>query len=129
LVNQSDRKEILFSEAFWVKKVLSLTPPVMLADWEENLRFILAIMDGATVSSKELTERPYIEMALYCGSHLEPYVRNSQLNPQQANQKGKLYPAIGEAGPVIELEVGLPRRLNAEGVNILVKHGIPDASG
>jgi hypothetical protein len=66
-----------------------------------------------------------MEIALYWGSGWERYLGNSELHPQQADQKGKFYPAVGDAAPVIELEVGLPRRLSPEGVEILVRHGIP----
>ena len=105
-----------------------LSQPVFLTDWSETLRFNLAVLGGASVSSKELAERPHIDMALYWGNGWERYLGEgveTRLHPQQADQKGKFYPAVGDAAAVVELEVGLPHRLNAEGLEILAKHGIP----
>lgn len=111
-----------------------LDRPVILSDWEENLEFMTGTSDPTDVRPEELEGRPYLELALFWGPEWTRYVDEGQplaaLQPEQANQHGRFYPAYGERGPVLTLGVvpgpgTLTRRAEPRAAEVLLRHGIP----
>ena len=111
-----------------------LTKPVILSNWRENLEFMSSITQESSVTPEELRRRPYVKLALFWGPEWAQYVEEGKpidrLRPEQANQQGRFYPAVGRAGPVVTLDmppgsVGPSwRQVREAGIRILLKYGI-----
>lgn len=111
-----------------------LAQPVVLDDWQENLTLMVAATEDAGLSADKLRGRPYFRLAFFWGQEWAAYVDAgkplSALRPEQGNQAGRFYPAIGDAGPVLTFDSipgtgPLTRRLEQAGVAVLARHGIP----
>jgi len=111
-----------------------LTRPVILDDWQENLTLMLAATDNAGISADALQGRPYVRLAFFWGPEWAQYVDAgkplSALRPEQGNQHGRFYPAVGNEGPILTFDDRLAtpanvRRLDQTGVSVLAHHGIP----
>jgi len=111
-----------------------LAQPVVLDDWQENLTFMVAATEDAGLSADTLRGRPYFRLAFFWGQEWAAYVDAgkplSALSPEQGNQAGSFYPAVGDAGPVLTFDSipgpgPLTRRLEQAGVAVLARHGIP----
>ena len=113
--------------------------PITLADWNENQQLMLAIPGpGTPTSARAFHGRPYVELALFWGPNWK-YLRNSpesvaRLRPDQANQRGWLFLADGQQPAAVVLDPpALPalsatlmvRRVGAEGIAVLTRHGVP----
>lgn len=95
---------------------------------------MLAIADEASVTPQALAERPYLELAFFWGPEWGRYVDGGgpldALRPEQGNQHGRFYLAIGAAAPVFTFD-SIPgpgtviRRVEPQAVEILARHGIP----
>jgi len=107
----------------------TLSKPVILDDWQENIDLMHAVAEGEEVPAKELNSRPYFELALFSGPYWVRYVEDGNstdaLNSESADQRGRFYPAVGEAAPIIAYDVGLAHRVGPKGVAILSRHGVP----
>ena len=119
----------------WVLMIYGepLPHPVILTNWVENHRFMLAVAKDAEISDGQLAGRPYLNLALFWGPDWVGYANDSKaagkLRPEQANQRGRFYPAVGELAPIVTLDQGLGRgytrrRVDQEGIKILARHGI-----
>jgi hypothetical protein len=111
-----------------------LAQPVVLDDWQENLTLMVAAAEDAGLSADKLRGRPYFRLAFFWGPEWTAYVDAgkplSALRPEQGNQAGRFYPAVGDAGPVLTFDSipgpgPLTRRLEPAGVAVLARHGIP----
>jgi hypothetical protein len=99
-----------------------LLRPVLLADWNENLEFGVAVA-GAPRTRDKLAKRPRFRIAEFWGWIGPPPTR-----PGQAGQHGWFYPAHGLRGPVIVLMADgilVPRVAPARVLRILARHGVP----
>jgi hypothetical protein len=107
----------------------TLSNPVVLNDWQENIDLIHAIAEEAGVEPGELDGRPYFELAFFSGPFWVQYVDDGKpldkLRSESGDQQGRFYPAVDGAAPIITYDVGLARRVAPEGVAILSRHGIP----
>jgi hypothetical protein len=104
-----------------------LARPVLLANWSENLRLLVAVANaprakGAAV--RGLSRRPRFDLAEFWNwSYLPRPTR-----PSEANQHGMFYPAHGGRPPVIVITVdgtNVPRLLPAAVLQIFRRHGVP----
>jgi hypothetical protein len=112
-----------------------LARPVILDDLDENLDFMLAITEPAGVGPDALAGRPSLSLALFWQHQTwEQYVRASgslaALRPEQAEQRGRFYPASGTTEPIVVLDAvpgpgTLVRRVAPQGLAILARHGVP----
>jgi hypothetical protein len=110
-----------------------LTRPVVLADSQENETLMLAATDIAAISGDQLKGRPYFRLAFFWGPEWAQYVDSGKpltaLRPEQGNQQGRFYPAVGRQGPVLTFDDSPSptnvRRLDQAGVSVLTLHGIP----
>jgi hypothetical protein len=95
---------------------------------------MLSISEMASVNDADLRERPYVEMAYFWGREWAPdrieRSHTAKVEPQQANQHGRFYPAYGNAEALVTFDP-VPgsgpskRRITEEGLVILTKYGIP----
>lgn len=99
-----------------------LLRPVLLADWWENLEFMVAVAD-APRAKVNLARRPRFRLAEFWGWAGPPPTR-----PGQANQHGWFYPAYRSGRPVIVITANgiiVPRVAPARALRILAGHGVP----
>ena len=111
-----------------------LQKQMVLSDWYQNQKLMLSITEVASISDRDLQERPYIEMAYFWGPEWARYLVDEgaidKLQPQDGNQHGRFYPAYGNAEAVVTFDQ-IPgsgpskRRIKEEGLSILAKYGIP----
>ena len=94
-----------------------LERPVILANMDENLQFMLAVTQPFSPPTR-LAGRPFYEVAMFWGPEWQKYIADGStltaLKPEQANQHGRFYPAAGNEPAVFEF-VDQPGRLNAGG--------------
>jgi len=106
----------------------TLTKPVVLDDWKENIDLIHALGEEAKVQQEELAGRPYFEFAFFSGPYWVQYVDDGrpldQLRLESGDQRRRLYPGGGGSAPIITYDAGA-RRVAPEGIAILSRHGIP----
>jgi hypothetical protein len=100
-----------------------LARPIVLGDWNENLKLLLAVANAPTVTAG-LRGRPKLDLAEFWAWSGRP----RPTRPRDANQHGSLYPAHGGRRAVIVLTVAggsAPRAVTAAVRSILVRHGVP----
>lgn len=111
-----------------------LSWPVILDDWEENLRLMGAISDAATLQPEALEGRPYLHLAYFWGPEWDTYIQAGKpaaaLRPEDGNQHGRFYPATGDQPAIVTFDVipgpGVPiRQITPDGLAILQRHGVP----
>lgn len=112
-----------------------LPQPIILDDWQENLALMSATVEDPpppTVSDADLAARPSIDLALFWDATIwEPLVLQhglSSLQPQDANQHARFYPAIGANAPLfVGRAAGVfgPHRIGVRGLDVLARHGVP----
>ena len=106
-----------------------LKKPVLLSDWGEIFKLITTSTESAGITSKELKDRPRMELAFFWGPDWVRYVdegnRLDKLRPEDANQNGWFYPAFADAEAVIWTNGSSISRVSEEGLKILARHGIP----
>lgn len=114
----------------------SLRERVVIADWRENLRLMGGLIPQRSITDSALERRPYVDVAMFWGTHWRDYSDTPEklrlLQPSQANQFGRLYPADGGAPAVFVfrfgMAAGLPqmpyRSVGAEAIDVLVRHGV-----
>ena len=117
-----------------------LERPVLIEDWEDNARIIAAINSPVVAEVEALASRPFYEFALFWGSEWVQHMNEGRpvagLKPEQANQRGRLYPAVGaapalfmfadEPGPMQRGTriMGLVRSVEQEGLDVFAKYGL-----
>ena len=116
-----------------------LPAPITMADWEENLQFMLAIpARGTATSGSTLRGRPFLELALFWGPEWQHLSRApesvARLRPDQANQRGWLFLAQGDQPAAVVLDPPvlsalspplMVRDVGPKGIAVLTKHGVP----
>jgi hypothetical protein len=114
----------------------ALAEPVLLDDAEEVFTLYQSFFfDGRSVERAELRGRPSLRLALFWNSFLwEPYVREgrlAELRPVDANQFGRLYPAMGGEPALVDLPGygKWPKVVDAKARAILEDHGVPVRPG
>lgn len=107
---------------------------VVLADWEENARFMDSIVSEVEESPDDLDDRHFLHLAFFWGEAWAEALAGGELPvnlaPEQANQHGKFYPATEDRVALVWLESvpGSPaglRRVAPDGIAILKDHGVP----
>jgi hypothetical protein len=107
---------------------------VILDRWEQNLRFMLAVKDGVDIDPGSLIGRPHLDLSLYWGPDWKKYMEQSgrpeTLSPNQSNQRGRFYPAVGSNPAVVELDSSQTRApryrsVSADGLMLLTNLGVP----
>jgi hypothetical protein len=101
-----------------------LPKPVLLANWQENLRFELAAANAPRARPSATLHRPRYDLALFWGwtDEMVP------TRPTDANQHGWFYPALVGRRALIDLMVNgvrAPRVAPVELLVILKLHGVP----
>jgi len=106
-----------------------LTKPVIMDDWQENIDLIHATANEAAIGSPELVHRSFLELELFAGPFWVKYAEANNvrdaLRPESADQRARFYPAYEGTPPIMTYEAGPPRQVDAKGLAILRRHGIP----
>jgi hypothetical protein len=104
-----------------------LAEPVVLDDWSENGRLLVAIGDGPRAKRaalRGLARRLRFDLAEFWG-----WSANSRpTDPRAASQHGLFYPAHGRKPAIFKVMVEgtrVPRIASARALAILARHGIP----
>jgi hypothetical protein len=104
-----------------------LRHPVLLANWNENLRLLLAVANSRPAGSalaKTLHGRRKLDLAEFWAWSGKPRPTKAS----DANQHGSFYPAHGSLPAVIDITVqgvAAPHRVSATVLKILRRHGVP----
>jgi hypothetical protein len=112
-----------------------LAEPVVLSDWEANLRLLTESKAGAVVSPTELTGRDKISLALFWGPEWAEYAdRTNVAAPpiEEANGGATVYVATDGAPAAIETVfdgVREARVMPAAAVAVLEQAGVPVTGG
>lgn len=100
-----------------------LKRPVMLDDWAENLRLVIATVDAPVAKdtvTRSLSRRPSFDLALFWAWGDRP----RPTRPGAASQHGSFYPAHRSQPAVIDLTGDL-RLASRRVLRILGRHGVP----
>lgn len=110
----------------------SLERPVLLSDWDEAAELYWSFsFDGTAADPASLEGRPSLRLGLFWDSHVwDPYVRQGrlgELRPEQANQVGRFYPAVGDEPALVDVPGygQWPKIADAQALKILERHGVP----
>ena len=101
-----------------------LPRPATLGNWMENLAFETSLLHARRPTSGWQDNRPRYELALLWGVPAKPI----PTRPNEANQHGWFYPAVGGRRAVVKLRVSgedFPRVASPETLRILAPHGVP----
>jgi hypothetical protein len=104
-----------------------LSRPVLLGDWNENLRLLSAVARAPTAKPavvRGLRRRPHLDLAEFWGWSGRP----PPTRPRDASQHGAFYPARRSSPAVVVLMVDgsrAPRLAPAAALRILARHGVP----
>jgi len=120
---------------FIIASGILLPRPILLDDWQENLTLMGATVEDdvlVDISTADLAIRPSIDLALFWDATIwEPLVQRQglgSLQPQDANQHARFYPATGSAAPLfVGMADGVfgPHRMGERGLAVLARHGVP----
>jgi hypothetical protein len=104
-----------------------LSHPVLLADWNENLRLLLAVGDAPPARGAALVglrRRPRLDLAEFWAWSARP----RPASPARASQHSSFYPASGSKPAIVVMTVrGVtgPRVASKQVLRILERHRIP----
>jgi hypothetical protein len=104
-----------------------LHQPVLLDDWSENGRLLLAIGNGPRAKRpalRGLARRPRFDIAEFWNWNFLP----APTDPREAAQHGLFYPAHGRKPAIFKVMVEgtrAPRLASARALAILAHHGVP----
>lgn len=104
-----------------------LRHPVLLGNWNENLRLLLAV-DSSPVARKALRQGLAHRRRLGVAEFWDWSGKPRPTNPRDANQHGWFYPAHGSQAALIQITVSaefVPRLATAKVLSILRRHGVP----
>jgi hypothetical protein len=114
---------------FIVASGLVLRNQVVLDDHSENLRLYISVVEAKRrVDSGGLTGRPVLDLAMYWGDRWETVARTEGLDPAEADQHGRFYPATGDEPAIIQLPLAEqpgPVQAPKVALSILRRHGVP----
>jgi hypothetical protein len=102
----------------------AIARPIVLGNWPENARLLLAIANASFSHGVPLVGRPRLLLAEFWGWSGKP--RPS--SPRFANQRGWFYPAHGDEPAVFELKVdgtARPRVAPRAALGVLARYGVP----
>jgi len=106
-----------------------LERPIVMADWQENHTVMGSLSEESAVKDRQITEREYLDVSLFWGPKWIEYKNRGwsvdALTQEQANQKARLYLASGDSPPILVFEGKAPRYVGPDGVQLLLKHGVP----
>jgi hypothetical protein len=100
-----------------------LAKPVLLADWGDKMRWLLAVANAPRAAAPARGSVRY-GLALFWGVPAQPV----PTRPRDAGQHGWFYPATGARPAVVDLQadnVGEPRRAPAALLRTLRLHHVP----
>jgi hypothetical protein len=101
-----------------------LQKPVLLSDWGEIFKMFTST---AAETNVNLADRPFYELALFWGPEWNVYVNDGKpldkLRPEDANQKGRFYPAFRDKPAVISAGPTV-KQVPAESLRFLERSGI-----
>jgi hypothetical protein len=104
-----------------------LSRPVLLGDWNENLRLLSAVARAPRAKPavvRGLARRPRLDLAEFWGWGGRP----PPTRPRDASQHGTFYPARRSSPAVVVLMVDgsrVPRLAPPAALRILARHGVP----
>lgn len=104
-----------------------LSHPVLLADWQENMKILLSVANAPRARGQVLAglaARPRLDLAEFWAWSGRP----GPTRASQASQHGTFYPAHGPNVPLIVLTVQsdrVPRLVPSFVLTTLARHGIP----
>jgi len=101
-----------------------LTRPVLLGDWQENLRFLESLLPARRLPAFRAAGRPRYDLALFWGVPAKPIPKR----PRDASQHAWFYPAHGGRPAVVDLVLSgeaAARVASPPALAILGRHGIP----
>lgn len=101
-----------------------LTRPVLLGDWQENLRFLESLLPARKLPAFRPAGRPRYDLALFWGVPAKPI----PTRPRDANQHAWFYPAHAGRPAVVDLVLSgesAARVASPRALRILARHGIP----
>jgi hypothetical protein len=105
----------------------ALAEPILISDWESACELYASFFAGTPVDVR-LEDRPAIRLGLFWNSRVwEPYLHDlGELRPEQADQVGRFYPAIGDEPAVVALPGygEWPKAVNEVGLRVLEARGI-----
>jgi hypothetical protein len=102
-----------------------LQKPVLLDDAREIFKMFTST---PTETGVNLNDRPFLELGMFWGPQWNDYINDGnppdKLQPEDANQHGRLYPAFGDSPAFISFgSTGKP--IPAESLKFLEHSGIP----
>jgi hypothetical protein len=103
----------------------ALAEPILISDWEPACELYASFFASAPIDA-DLEGRPAIRLGLFWNSHVwEPHL--ADLRPEQADQFGRFYPAVGDEPAVVVLPGygEWPTAVNEAGLRVLRARGIP----
>jgi hypothetical protein len=116
---------------FMMLSGLGLKKPVVLADWNENLRIMRECSKARIIPAPQLRNRSQYRVGEFWGPEWTTFLdaggSPGDLKPSQANQLGAFYPAKGRLPAVIRIMVNgrdAPRRAGPVLLATLAAHGV-----
>jgi hypothetical protein len=110
---------------------LELKRPVVLADWNENMRIMSEAATARVIPAAQLKLRPRYQVGEFWGPMWLDYLSNGgtpdELKPSQANQFGEFYPARAGKPAAIRITVSgryTARRAGPVLLATLKAHGV-----
>ena len=101
-----------------------ISKPILLANWRENMALEMAIANAPKAAHPPgLSVRPRLELWLFWG-----WSERRPKRPEQANQHGWLYLAVGSQPALVALRVNGTSKLRVVSApleRILERHGVP----
>lgn len=94
----------------------TLTSPVVLTDWAETAELMKHLGPSKPLAVEQLEGRPFLQVSLFWGPRWKQFMDDgrpiAELRHQDANEFGRLYPAVGNRPAVLVL-TGAPRAFDA----------------
>jgi hypothetical protein len=117
-----------------------LERPVLIEDWDDNMRIMAAVNSRTVAESESLENRPFYEFALFWGAEWVQYVNEGRpvaaLKPEQATQHARFYPAVGAAPALFVFKdepgemqrgtqiMGLVRSVDQMALDVFARYGL-----
>jgi hypothetical protein len=108
-----------------------LADPILVSTAEEAFELYESFYEGRPVERSRLEGRPSLRLGFFWDNALwEPYVRAGrlgELKPEQANQVGQFYPAVGREPAAVDIPaVGKwPKMASATTLRMFEARGVP----
>ncbi|MCC7185182.1 MAG: hypothetical protein IT185_02990 [Acidobacteria bacterium] len=90
----------------------TMPAPVVMTDWAVTAQLLQHLEPQQTPSAARLEGRPFFQVSMFWGPQWKQFMDEGRavtsLRPEQANEFGRLYPAVGDQPAVLILS-GAPR--------------------